>query len=790
MAPKSENQTSTQDQKEIGKLVVDYAKKLANEFRIDNLLLMLTDFAKDLVQSDRATIWMIDEDEQQLFTNVAQGLGDLNELRIPIDAGAVGYAVTHDELLVINDAYSSDLFNPEMDKKTGYKTECILVVPVKDNNGKIIGAVQTINKQEGLKQEYNKHDLSNLEIAGSYIATIIEKILFKVKDALLTKKISQLNNVFDEHIIFVVIDKEFKIQKTSTSFQNVFADKEDDVRDRNILEIIANEDRHKFKDGLVHVNDNTNQDWSNELEFIKKNETNIWMNTVLHPDIDKDKLSGYTLLLDDITDKKMIEMYKMKELQNRKYDKSLLEFMGSVTSTVLQRTSKSVSILTQTLLATVIILLTYAYFAQLDELARGDGKVIPVASLQTIQNLEGGIIEELYVDTGDIVKKGDPLVKLNSVSFLSALSENRIKIEELKAKIRRLKAEANIEKFTLEGTNTQSSYKDILKLADAEDHYEGGKIDGEINVENKSISAYKKRILEAEYNLYQTNQKELQSKIDSLNEKIKQKRNDINDLSLKLNNLTKNYTILKQEINAKKPLVKRKIFSKTELYKLQREANDLQSQIKNTKELIKNAKSNIQETQNNIQETRLTASNQAKVDYNSALSQLAALKATRISLQDKLKRTLIKSPIDGMIKEIFIKTVGGVLQGGKELMTIIPNDDRLICEIKMKPEDIAKIYIGQKVHLKFSSYDSNIYGGLEGEVTFVSPDSTTDDRAQRTYYIVHVRTYRNYLGDDERFNKLKSGMIVNAEMILGKKSILDFILKPIMKDSYTKYTEH
>ena len=780
-------QLDTTSDREIGKLVVEYAKRLANEFKIDSLLTMLTEFSKDLVQSDRATIWMIDEDEQQLFTKVAQGLDGLSELRIPITAGAVGHSVSNDKLLVINDAYSSDLFNPEMDKKTGYKTECILVVPVKDNNGKIIGAVQTINKAQGLEQKYTEQDLSNLEIAGSYIATIIEKILFKVKNALLTKKMSQLNDVFDEHISFIVVDKEFKIQKTSTSFQNVFDYKDDDVRDKPINEIITNEDRAKFQEGLDFVTNNQDQDWSNEIEFVTKKEKLIWMNTVVHPDVEKEKLTGYTLLLDDITDKKLVETYKIKELHNRDYDKGLLEFMGSVTSTVLQKTSSNLSLLTKSLLASVIILLTYAYFAQLDELARGMGKVIPISSVQNIQNLEGGIIEELFVNTGDTVKKGDPLVQLSNVNFLSAISENKIQITELSARIRRLKAEAGIEEFVVAQEIRKTSYEDILSIADQTDVLN---LDTTDTKGEKSLKEFKKRIINAEFALYQTDKKELNSKIKTQEEKISQKENDIKDFTNKLKNLQINYKILKDEIVAKKPLVARKIFSKTELYKLQREANDMQSQIKNTKEQINNAKSVIIETQNAIQEIKLASVNKARIEYNATLTQIATLKANQTTLKDKLTRTLITAPIDGMIKEIFLKTVGGVLQGGKELMSIIPNDDRLLCEIKIKTENIAKIYIGQDVHLKVTAYDSNIYGGLEGKVTFVSPDTTTDDRGKNTYYIIHVKADKNFLGDDERYNKLKSGMIVSAEMVLGKKSILNFILKPIMKDDYAKYTEH
>jgi adhesin transport system membrane fusion protein len=789
MATQDTNQKQpidTSSEREIGKLVVDYAKRLANEFRIDNLLTMLTEFSKDLVQSDRATIWMIDEEEQQLFTKVAQGIGDLSELRIPINAGAVGHAVVNDKLLVINDAYSSDLFNPEMDKKTGYKTECILVVPVKDNNGKIIGAVQTINKQEGLEQKYTEQDLSNLEIAGSYIATIIEKILFKVRDALLTKKMSQLNNVFDEHITFIVLDRDFQIQKTSTSFQNIFDFKEDDVREKPIIEIVVNEDRSKFNEGLEFVSNNTDQDWSNEIEFMKKNEKPIWMNTVVHPDVENDKLNGYTLLLDDITDKKLVEMYKIEQLKSRDYDKSLLEFMGSVTSTVLQRTSRSLSLLTKALMGTIFFLLTYAYFAELDELSRGDGKVIPIASVQTIQNLEGGIVQQLFVSEGDVVKKGDPLVQLNDVTFLSAISENRIKIEELKAKVKRLRAEAGIEEFVIEESTQKATYDDILKLADQADDSDMVQASSQPD----SLKEFKERITKAEFQLYKTNQSELNSKMESQREKITQKRNDIRDLKVKLNNSLKNYEILKKEIVAKKPLVNRKIFSKTELYKLEREANDLQSQIRNTREQINNAKSVISETENTIEEIKLGYVNEAQMEYNASLSEIASLQANQKSLKDKLSRTLIKSPVDGMVKEVFVKTVGGVLQGGKELMNIIPTDDRLLCEIKVKTEDIAKVYIGQPVHLKFTAFDPNLYGGLEGEVTFVSPDTTSDERAQKTYYVIHVKAAKNYVGEDERYNKLKPGMIVNAEMVLGKKSILDFILKPIMKDNYTEYTEH
>ena len=785
-----ESETIDESETQVGHIVVDYAKRLANEFRSDKLLEMLSEFAKDLVKSDRATIWMIDWDEEQLYTKVAQGLGGgLSELRIPLSAGAVGHSIANDERLVINDAYSSDLFNPEMDKKTGYKTECILVVPVKDQDGKIIGAVQTINKSNGLVQKYNNRDLSNLEIAGSYIATIIEKIITKYKDALLTKKMSQLNNVFDEHISFVVVDVDFRILKTSTAFQNIFDYKEDDVRDKNIEEIIVNEDRIKFKEGRVFLEENPEQNWSNEIEFIKRDEKPIWMNSVIHSDFEGEKKSGYTFLLDNITDKKLVEKYKIAELSNRSYDKQLLTFMGSVSSALLSKASRGTSVLTKTLLATVIILLTYANYAQLDELARADGKTIPVSALQSIQNLEGGIIKTIYVKEGDVVKKGDPLIQLSDITFLSQISENKIKNAELQAKLKRLDAESSGKKFDVAsmGYGSDKNINLLQNISAAKQNIQHDVLEVEVN---ENFTQFDQHILASEYQLYISNIKEQKQKIDGMREQIKQKGNDLKDQRVKLKNLQKNFKMLQREIKVKRPLVAKRIFSQVELFKQERELNDMQAQITSIKESIKNTNSSIKEILNGIEEEKLVFKNSAKMEYNKTITEIATLNETQKSLRDKLNRTLIVSPLDGVVKEIFAKTIGGIMQSGKEVMSIIPSDDRLICEIKVKPEDIAKVYVGQNVHLKFSSYDSNLYGGLEGKVTFVSPDSTEDERAKKTYYIVHVKANKNFLGDDERYNKLKSGMIVNAEMVLGKKSILGFIFKPIFKDNYTSYTEN
>jgi len=202
--------------------------------------------------------------------------------------------------------------------------------------------------------------------------------------------------------------------------------------------------------------------------------------------------------------------------------------------------------------------------------------------------------------------------------------------------------------------------------------------------------------------------------------------------------------------------------------------------MRSAKETIVQTRTQIQEIKNGMEETVLTFRNKASSQYNETIAEILRLKETRKSLEDVIERTVIRSPVDGVVKELFVHTIGTSIQPSADILTVVPDNYEMIAEVKMKPEEIAKLHIGQDVKLKVTAFDYSIYGDLEGKITNISPDTITDKDTGESHYLIYVKTKKNYLNNNEKY-KIKVGMMVNADVLVGKKSILSFLLKPILK---------
>jgi adhesin transport system membrane fusion protein len=252
------------------------------------------------------------------------------------------------------------------------------------------------------------------------------------------------------------------------------------------------------------------------------------------------------------------------------------------------------------------------------------------------------------------------------------------------------------------------------------------------------------------------------------------------DAKYKYSVLEENYILLSEEFQTKKKLEKQKIFTKYELRTLERELNDASSALSSAKEVIVQTKAQISEIQNGIEETKLTFRNKAASIYNETVAEILRIKETKKNLEDIIKRTVVRSPVDGIVKELFVHTVGSSIEPSSDIVTIVPDNYEMVAEVKMKPEEIAKLHIGQDVKLKVTAFDYSIYGDLEGKITNISPDTITDKDTGESHYLIYVKTKKNYLNNNEKY-KIKVGMMVNADVLVGKKSIMSFLLKPILK---------
>ncbi len=440
--------------------------------------------------------------------------------------------------------------------------------------------------------------------------------------------------------------------------------------------------------------------------------------------------------------------------ENKNLTKRDYEFMHSLSAAVLEVAPTRLRFVLYFWIVAVFLFLTWANFALIDEIARGNGEIIPSGENQMIQNLEGGIVEEILVREGQEVKKGQVLIKIDNQKSRSSFSSNAIKADALETKILRLSAESSGKKF-------------------------------------KVSEELKKRLpefVENENSLYITNIQQLNSKLDALKARLSQKEQELLEAKNQLEYLKASSDYISKEVRMTQPMVAKGVRSKIDFLKLKREANEIVSKYEATKKSIPRLKAAIKEVKSTIKEATLTFQNEAKVKMNEAIAELRGLRATSMALEDQVSRTVVRSPMNGIVQKLFVHTVGGVVKPGQDIMEIVPSDQTLLVEVKIKPSDIAFIYFGQKAIVKFSAYDFAIYGGLDGEVVLISADTIKDEK-DNVFYTVRIKTTQNYLGDESNPLKIIPGMTVSVDIITGQKSVLDYILKPILKTKQYTFTE-
>jgi len=431
-----------------------------------------------------------------------------------------------------------------------------------------------------------------------------------------------------------------------------------------------------------------------------------------------------------------------------------LDLVTDIRTTILvesQRGGRSIIWLTLILLVCAV---WWAAVSEVEEVTRGLGKVIPSSQVQIVQNLEGGILAETFVSIGDIVEKGQLLMRLDEKRFSAPYQEYRYKYLALTAKSARLLAET-------EGTE--------MVLPE------------EVEEENANIAA-------REWQLYNSRKVELETTIEILEEKAKQRRQEIAELEEKRAELNRTYRLLNREIELTEPLVDQGAVSEVEILRLKREASTMLGDIAATRLAIPRVQSQLNEALKEIQEERLQYANNAKKELNEVQMELETLTATSVALADRLARTSIRSPVYGTVKQILVNTVGGVIQPGMDLIEIVPLEDTLLVEAQIKPSDIAFLSPQQRATVKFTAYDFTIYGGLDAELEHISADSIADEKGN-SFYLVRVRTNQNYLQGKDGKMPIIPGMVATVDILTGKKTILSYLLKPVLKAKQTALRE-
>lgn len=440
---------------------------------------------------------------------------------------------------------------------------------------------------------------------------------------------------------------------------------------------------------------------------------------------------------------------KYKNLNEKDY-----EFMHSLSAAVLQTTPNKLRKVLYFWVFAVFGFIIWANFAMIDEIVRGDGEIIPSGQNQMVQNLEGGIVKQILIAEGQEVKKGQVLIRIDNQKSQSNFSSNELQAKALTAKVIRLQAESSGQEF---------------------------KVDLKKEIELGSL-------IDNERSLYISHKQQRDAKLSTEKEKLTQRQQELSEAKSHLRNVKYSYDIIQEEIKITEPMVLRGIKSKVEFLKLKREANDIEDKFNTVTKSIPRLESQVKEAQKNLEEQELQFRNKAKIELNETLIELQSLQADSTALKDQVDRTIVKSPMDGYVQRLYVHTLGGVIRPGADIVEIVPSGQALLVEVKVKPADIAFIHYDQKAKVKFSAYDFSIYGGLEGKVKYISADTIKDEK-DNVFYTVRIKTDKNFLGSKNNPLKIIPGMTVNVDIITGKKSVLDYILKPIIKTKQYTFTE-
>ncbi|MFJ4068815.1 HlyD family type I secretion periplasmic adaptor subunit [Pseudomonas sp. NPDC089996] len=398
-------------------------------------------------------------------------------------------------------------------------------------------------------------------------------------------------------------------------------------------------------------------------------------------------------------------------------------------------------------IAFFVFLILWASFAEVDEVTRGEGKAIPSSKVQKVQNLEGGIVAQIYAKEGEVVEVGQPLLRLDETRFASNRGETEADRQAMALRVERLSAEVE---------------------------------DRPLNIDPELRKAAPSQAV-SEASLYESRKQQLHDEVAGLEEQLVQRQQELREFNSKRAQYSNSLQLLRQEIAMSEPLVAKGAVSQVEILRLRRSEVETRGEVDATSLAIPRAEAAVREVQSKIEETRGKFRSDALTQLNEARADLNKANATSKALDDRVHRTLVTSPVRGIVKQLLVNTVGGVIQPGSDIVEIVPLDDTLVIEAKILPKDIAFLHPGQEATVKFTAYDYTIYGGLKAKLEQIGADTITDEDKKTTYYPIRLRTESSHLGSDEKPLQIIPGMVATVDIMTGEKTIMSYLLKPIIK---------
>ena len=391
-------------------------------------------------------------------------------------------------------------------------------------------------------------------------------------------------------------------------------------------------------------------------------------------------------------------------------------------------------------------LIIWAFFAQLDETSIANGQVVPQGKVKVIQHLEGGFIEKLYVADGDTVKEGDPLLQLNLASTGSNKEELRVRLDSMLLVRARLLAEAEA---------TELAFP-------------------------KEVAGRQPTLVSSQRQAYDARQRELNSQMTVLKEQVKQKESEVQELSARIKATTRNHKLATERLKMSKSLLSEGLTAKMTHLELEAQVESLDGEMKSLAPQVPKARAAVAEVKQRLEETSIKFSREAREELGKTEQEIARLQELLTRATEVGSRSEIKSPINGIVKNLKFTTIGGVVRPGDPIMEIVPTGEQLVIQSQLSPTDRGYVTEGQSAMVKISTYDFARYGGLNGTVIQVAPDTSQDEKGNPFFRVI-VQTDKNYLGESEGSLPIVPGMQATVEIHTGKKSVMEYLIKPVLK---------
>jgi adhesin transport system membrane fusion protein len=431
-----------------------------------------------------------------------------------------------------------------------------------------------------------------------------------------------------------------------------------------------------------------------------------------------------------------------------------LSFMSELDQAARLKPSRASKIFLWSVTALFVWVFIWCAVSEVEERIRGMGQVMPSGDVQVVQSLEGGVLTEIDVREGDRVRKGQVLLRIDDVQFASEGRGIEAQMMALKAKQARLKAETTDSPFAVD-PETEKKYPDIAA---------------------------------GEEKLYKSRQSDLSTALGIIEDDVKEASANLSEVRASIAKLSKSKELQQKEYAITERLAAQKAVPEIERIRLEKELNETSGNLSSAIESANSLEAKLSGARKREAEKRGDFKSQALGELNDVESKIAAISENLKAAQDKVRRTGLTSSVDGVVQKVYVRTVGGVIQPAQKLVDIVPATDDLLIRARILPADVAFLKPGQKVRVNITAYDPQLYGTLEGRLERIGADSIEDQKGER-FFEIDVRTLKNFLGDETAPLPIAPGMVAEAEVIVGKRTILTYLMKPILRTKDRAFTE-